>query len=181
MSVSISRLQGRLQGKGRKAINARRYLSALETAYNRRMRETGQYVRAMRHEGSNEGRGQVDHVASAINATEVRASERMRIVRNDTTSSDLELLRDTLRNYRPRADQVFECRAIIVRPDRLAYGATVAIALAVQAGSAWRVVEAPATERTAKRTARKVSASDARRDRLMAIVGTADTDGILAQ
>jgi hypothetical protein len=145
------------------------------------MAATGAIMSAMRFEGSNDGRGQVDKVAGSINATEVRVSERVRVKRNEQhDESDLELLRDTIRQF-PDRGRSGECRSIIVRPDRIPFGLDVAIDLATQAGATWHDVQPPTIERTAKRTTRKVSTSEARRMRHLAIVGNADTDGVLAQ
>ena len=127
---------------------------------------------AMRHEGSNEGRGTVDHVDSSVNATEVRVTPRLRVRRNDAwKDSYLELSRDTERNHAVRRDMQSECISIRVPTWYLAAVGT------ERAADSHRhlghVFSAPETEKTPKQRSRPtMKASEVRAAKLRAIAGT---------
>jgi hypothetical protein len=87
----------------------------VEQAIMNRDRATAEVLHVMRHEGSNEGRGQVDAVDSSVNATEVRVTPRLRVRRNEAwADSFLELARDTERNFPVRRGMASECLSIRV-------------------------------------------------------------------
>lgn len=87
--MNITRLQHReLAGRGKRQANAKAWLDAFEYGYARRMVDTGQIVKVMGHEASNDGRGQVA-VNVGVNATEVRVTERTRVAdSHDARSSE---------------------------------------------------------------------------------------------
>lgn len=179
MSVSLNRLQGRSIRAGRKGEQARTYLDLFEQAYDRAMVDTGQYVRAMRFEGSNEGRGQVDRAGvESVNATEVRATARLRVRRNDPSSeSYLEVSRDVDRNYRVASDKVSQCRSIVVPLWLLEVtGPGRAVAVAESLGRTWRDVSEPDKARKARKVTKSVSRSQARRDRMRVAVAAVAVD-----
>jgi len=87
----------------------------VEQAIMNRDRATAEVMHVMRHEGSNEGRGQVDHVTSSVNATEVRVTPRLRVRRNEAwQDSYLELSRDVERNFPIRRGMLSECISVTV-------------------------------------------------------------------
>ena len=87
----------------------------VERAIMNRDRAQKEVEHVMHHEGSNEGRGQVDHVGSSVNATEVRVTSRLRVRRNDAwQDSYLELARDSERNFAVRRGMQSECLSIRV-------------------------------------------------------------------
>jgi len=144
----------------------------IERVIENRDRVTRETEYAMRHEGSNEGRGQVDHVGSSVNATEVRVTPRLRVRRNDAwQDSYLELSRDTERNHAIRKGMQSECISIRVPTWYLAAVGT------EKAANSHRhlghVFTAPEQEKTAKQRSRPtMKLSEVRAAKLRAIAGT---------
>lgn len=76
-STPLRRLQVRsLHSHGRKQRNADRWLEAFDRSYALHTRPRRETLALMAHEGDNDGRGQVAHAPSSVNATEVRYSAR---------------------------------------------------------------------------------------------------------
>ena len=144
----------------------------VERAIMNRDRATREVEYVMRHEGSNEGRGTVEHVASSINATEVRVTPRLRVRRNDAWQDGyLELSRDMERNHAVRRDMQSECISIRVP---IWYLAAVGAEKAADSHRHLGVsFSAPETERTAKQRSRPtMKVSEVRAAKLRAIAGT---------
>ena len=82
------------------------YMVELERLYQAKRVERLMVESAMRHEGSNDHRGTVDHAPSSVRATEVRVTARQRVKANDGTrhGSDLELLNDAAAIRQPRVE-----------------------------------------------------------------------------
>ena len=143
----------------------------VERAIMNRDRATAEVMHVMRHEGSNEGRGTVDHVASSVNATEVRVTPRLRVRRNDAwQESYLELSRDVERNFPVRRGMLSECISVTVPTW---YLAAVGTEKACDSHRHLGVTfESPEPEKAARVVRREHTATELRAARMRAAAGT---------
>jgi len=143
----------------------------VERAIMNRDRATREVMHVMRHEGSNEGRGQVDHVTSSVNATEVRVTPRLRVRRNEAwQDSYLELSRDVERNFPVRRGMTSECLSIRVP---IWYLAAVGTERASDSHRHLGVTfSSPEPEKAARVVRREHTATELRDARMRAAAGT---------